>query len=444
MSLRVVLPEGCNVTTSDVNVTSLDVGECLSEPCVSRDDTSRGRCCAPVRIEYVEVRCDNLTYTMTKIVACGCGECRHDDTVEVTGSVGVLRAKTIVPVNASLLVSGNDIDPNDTQTFGNGIFSFTATPRAGVIVILFYQESNVDFLPQVVSIDVPRMVSAISRQVVLQAKPEPTTLNASRGGAVRMSSLGGSPILTIPPDSVVDADGNLYTGPMKVFATFADPRDRDSIATAPGEFTFVNSEGESQQLQTSGVLGLFMEAEDGESLRLSGTTELRLDADTLGIGETNDGKPDSYVWTLVAHAGNWIMAAPLNYDDNRRKKRAVSREVTANVSIPYPLSYINLDKPAMKRILCTLVVQVYADTLFTQPIGDMSVQVVTKLPDTDVYLGYTYGYVNRNGRACVTIMCGYDHLIIVKPLLGEPIANSTHHLPAGFGYTNIGSIVSFT
>ena len=390
---------------------------------------------------------------MVRIVACGCGECRSDDTVDVTGSVGVLRVKPgtpwnliteIVPVNASLLVSGNDTDPNDTQTFGNGLFSFTATPRAGAIVIIFYQESNVDFFPQVVSIDVPRGVSVISRQVVLQDKPEPTTMNASQGGAVEMSSSAGSPSLTIPPRSVVDADGNLYNGQMKVYATFADPRFRESIASAPGEFTFIDSEGESRQLQTSGVLGLFLEADDGRPLRLSGTTELRLDADPLGIGETDDGKPDSYVWTLDPDQGNWKTPVPLSYDGVRRKRRALSREVTANVTIPYPLPYINLDTPAMKRILCTLVVQVYADTLFTQPIGDMSVQVVTKLPNTNVYIGYTSGSVNRNGRACVPIMCGYDHVIIVEPLLGEPIAHPTHHLPAGFPFTNLGATVSFT
>ena len=451
-SSRVVLPEGCNVATSDGNVTSLDVGECWSEACVSRDDTSQGRCCAPVRTEQVEVRCDSLTYTMVRIVSCGCGECRSDYTVDVTGSVGVPRVKPgtpwdliteIVPVNASLLVS-NGIDPNNTQTFGNGLFSFEATPQSGVIVIRFYQESNVDFLPQVVSIDVQRGVSVISRQVVLQAKPEPTTMDASLGGAVEMPSSAGPPTVTIPPGSVVDADGDLYNGQMKVYATFADPRFRESIASAPGEFTFIDSEGESRQLQTSGVLGLFLEADDGRPLRLSGTTELRLDADPLGIGETDDGKPDSYVWTLDPDQGNWKTPVPLCYDEVRRRRRAVSREVTANVTIPYPLPYINLDTPAMKRILCTLVVQVYADTLFTHPIGDMSLQVVTKSPNTNKYIGYTSGSVNRNGRACVPIMCGYDHLIIVKPLLGEPIAHPTHHLPAGFPFTNSGAIVSFT
>ena len=447
-TLAVTLPPGCNVTLGDTKVTTLNVGECMSEPCVLRDDKTPGQCCVPVAIEEVEVQCDGTTYNMTRVLSCGCGQCEIGFEVDVTGSVSIRTnisgISTIVPVNATLLVSGNDIDPNDTQTYGNGLFSFTAKPEAERIVVRFYQETNEDFLPQVVSIDVPRGVSTISREVVLQAKPEPVSLDASTGGAVNTSPLEGAPVVTIPANSIVDADGNPYNGTVKVYPTFADPRDLDSISDAPGDFSFQNEEGESQELQTNGVLGLFFEDENGNPLQLSGKTTLMMNAASLGINATEEGDPDSYAWTLDADTGKWKMAAPLKYVNSRRKKRDLSVSVSVTIVIPFPLPYINLDKPVWKSIRCILIIQVYADVQFTQPLGDMSLQVITTTPNGQIYLTYTRGYVNRNGRACVTVLCGYRHIIVMKPLLGQPIAHPTHHLPAGFSFTNAaGAMVIF-
>ena len=429
------------------NVTLLHVGKCVSEPCVLRDDKTRGRCCAPVATEDIEVHCDDTTYNMTRVLSCGCGDCEIGIEVDVTGSVSVRKTVLgqiiVVPVNASLLVSGNDIDPNDTETFGNGLFSFTATPDSGRIAVRFYQASNDDFLPQVVSIDVPRDVSVISRQVVLQAKPDPVQLNAPLGGVIGTSPVAGSPRVTIPANSIVDADGNPYNGTVKVYPTFADPRDLDSISDAPGGFSFQNEEGESQDLQTNGVLGLFFEDDNGNPLQLSGKTTLTLNPDSLGIAKTDAGNPDSYAWTLDADTGKWKMAAPLKYATGRRKRAVFPVTATAQIIIPYPLPYINLDKPALRRLRCTLIVQVYADIMYTQPLSSLSLQVITMTPNGLIYMGYTIGYTNWKGRACVTVMCGFRHMIVLKPVLGQPIAHPTHHLQAGFNFVNLGGIVLF-
>ncbi|KAI0220788.1 hypothetical protein LSAT2_027738 [Lamellibrachia satsuma] len=441
--LDVTLPVGCNVTLDGTNATKMNVGECLSESCVSRDDKTTGRCCVPLNTEDIEVQCETHNYTMKKILSCGCGQCEIGGDVDVTGNVNVRMVisgnSTLVPVNASLFVPGYEIDPDDSNTTGNGFFSFSATPDAGRITVRFYQDNNADFLPQTIVIDVPRDVSSVTRNVVLQAKPEAVPLNAASGGAVNMSSVDGSPSVTIPPNSIVDADGNPYNGPVKVYPTFADPRDLDSISEAPGDFSFENEEGESQDLQTNGVLGLFFEDDNGNPLQLSGKTTLTLDPDSLGIGKTKDGQPDSYVWTLDADTGKWKMSAPLTYA-SRRKKRDIflTNSVVASLVIPYPLPYINLDKPALRRVRCKLIIQVYADMFFTQPLTELSLQVVSMSPNGAIYIGYTNGYTNRKGRACVTVMCGFRHIIILKPVLGQPIAHPVHHLPAGFGFTNIG------
>ena len=444
----VPLAAGCSATVNGSTVTTVDVGECVSDPCVTRTDTAKGKCCAPVLSVDVEVDCDIHSYTMKKITACGCGECEKDGEIEVSGTVSVRKTlfgkTTIVAVNASLHVTGNDIDPNDTSTFGNGLFSFSATPEAGRISIRFYQNDSADFLPQVVSVEVPRGASSVSRVVVLQEKPEPVPLNASLGGDIRMSADDGAPTVTIPANSIVDANGDPYEGTVNVYPTFADPRDLDSISSAPGEFSFDNEEGEKQDLQTQGVLGLFFQTADGQPLRLSGKTTLTLDPDNLGIGQTEDGEPDSYAWTMDADTGKWKMAAPLEYVSKRRKRATLILIVSVQIIIPYPLPYINLDKPALKRIRCTLIVQVYADALYTQPLADTTLQVVTMTPDGRLYIGYTMGYTNYRGRACVTVMCGYRHMIVMKPLLGQAQAHPTHHLPAGFSSINVGAIVMFT
>ena len=112
--------------------------------------------------------------------------------------------------------------------------------------------------------------------MVLQAKPEAVPLNAASDGEVKTSSLDRSPSVSIPANSIVDADGGPYIGEVKVYSTFADPRYLDSISEAPGDFSFENEEGESQDLQTNGVLGLFFADDAGNSLQLSGKTTLML------------------------------------------------------------------------------------------------------------------------------------------------------------------------
>ena len=440
----VTLPPGCNVTLDGAVLTNVNVRECPPEPCVSRSEKTAGRCCGPIETSDVKVLCERYNFTMKRVVRCGCAECEKDGDVDVTGRVGVRRTvdgkSRVILVNASLVVSGNDVDPEDCNTTG-GFFSFSATPDAGRITVRFYQDDNTDFLPQVIVIEVSRGVSSVTRDVVLQAKPKPQPLDPNKGGAFKASST--SPTVKIPPNSIVDADGNPYNGTVYVFPTFADPLDMESIAEAPGEFSFENEEGESQALQTNGVIGLSFESDTGAPLQLSGKTTLTLDPDALGIGKTADGQPDSYVWTLDAETGKWKMAAPLTYAKRRRKRNVATNSVTVSLVIPYPLPYINLDKPALRRVRCTLIIQVYADLAFTQPLSDISLQVVTKSPN-GIFLGYTMGYTNDKGRACVTIMCGYQHFIVLKPVLGEPRPHRTHHLPRGTVYTNLAHRVMFT
>ena len=149
------------------------------------------------------------------------------------------------------------------------------------------------------------------------------------------------------------------------------------------------------------------------------------------------------MWTLDAETGKWKMAAPLTYVTRRRRRDVATNTVTVSLEIPYPLPYINLDKPALRRMRCTLIIQVYADVAFTQPLSYMTLQVVTKSPNGG-FLGYTTGYTDNRGRACVTIMCGYQHIIVLKPVLGEPRPHRTHHLPRRTVYTNLDHRVMFT
>ena len=189
---------------------------------------------------------------------------------------------------------------------------------------------------------------------------------------------------------------------------------------------------------------MFIETEDGRPLQLSGKTTLSVDTNALGIEETDDGQPDSYAWSFVAETAKWKQIAALKYAaGGGRKKRATVRMAQVTVIIPFPLPYINLDKPVWKRIRCTVIIQVYADIQFTRPLSDVSLQVITMTP-SDVVITYARGYVNRDGRACVTILCGYKHIIVLKPLLGEVIPHPTHHLPTGLTYENVGGKVIFT
>ena len=427
----------------------MDVGRCEPRPCAVRGDTvaDGALCCGPVATTPVQVICDGFQYQLGRITACGCAECAEGKTVSITGSLRVL----IVADGTTRLerCSGTYVYGGDQLgiTSDEGDFAFDVEPESQRVTVTFSStNSDTNFVTQIVVFNIPRGVTEVERLVVVNPKPPPQTVDASAGGEldVKGAGLPSAVKLTLPPNSVVDSQGNPVTGNVKVFATFADPRSPDGITAAPGEFAFDDDEGESQDLITNGVLGLFIEDDDGNPLMVSGKVTLTVDTQALGIGENDEGQPDTYAWIMDPESGKWKMSAPVVYERKSRRKRQATRKATVRISVPWPLPYINLDKPADKRSRCIVVVQVFADLTLQDVLPSVSIQVLTLPEKGTIFQGFTTGSTNEDGIACVPIRCGYRHVIVVKSSLGTPSPHARHNLPDGFPFANNAQTVNFT
>ena len=427
----------------------MDVGRCEPRPCAVRGDTvaDGALCCGPVATTPVQVVCDGFQYQLGRITACGCAACAEGKTVSIMGS---LRVRIVADGTTRLeRCSGTYVYGGDQRgsTSDEGDFAFDVEPESQRVTVIFYQmNSAIEFTPQIVVFNIPRGVTEVERLVVVNPKPPPHIVDASAGGElnVKGADLPSAIKLTLPPNFVIDSQGNPVTGNVKVFATFADPRSPDGITAAPGEFAFDDDEGESQDLITSGVLGLFIEDDDGNPLMVSGKVTLTVDTQALGIGEHVEGQPDTYAWIMDPESGKWKMSAPVVYERNSRRKRQATRKATGRISVPWPLPYINLDIPADKGIGCIVVVQVFADLQYQDVLPSVSIEVQTLSKDEAILQSYATSYANEDGIACVPIRCGYRHVIVVKSSLGTPSPHARHYLPGGFPFANNAQTVNFT
>ena len=93
ISKNQTLPPGC--VLNGTNITILDVGECERVACVKRKDAFNSscseplQCCGPRSFDNVLVRCGAfMSFTLSKIKACGCDQCIDEQTIMEGVTVG--------------------------------------------------------------------------------------------------------------------------------------------------------------------------------------------------------------------------------------------------------------------------------------------------------------------------------------------------------------------
>ena len=421
----VELPPTCRLTVDGTSVTSVNVGRCTKEPCATKANPDKtGLCCGPSRTRQLHVECAGFNYDVNQVVACGCTECDNDNQVTVTGEV-ITGGASSSGVYAFYDGQRHYVSANR--------FTFEATPQAGHIS---FQVKSSSFMPRQVTLDVMPGVTEMFVDVLLTPKPTPKIVDPKAGGELAVeSSLPTAVSVTIPPNSFQDKNGDPVSGDVNVYLTFADPRQPDGLDSAPGEFTFVDDEGETRMLQTFGVVTLVAEDTNGNEVFMSGQTTMKFDADALGMksGETVS------LWTLDGTSGDWKKSGEFTYSTRRRRRRDVTdvpsqkKIVVGMTEIPPNVPYINFDKPVYRKSLCTISVYVYYGAGYTIPLPGE--RLTAYLMRGGIFFGRTSAYTDQNGRACVTVLCGLRVVIRLQstsPVLVHPV----HFLPAGFPFTN--------
>ena len=216
---------------------------------------------------------------------------------------------------------------------------------------------------------------------------------------------------------------------MNVFLSFADPRKSDGLDAAPGQFTFVNSEGETQPLKTFGVLTMEAEDADGNEVFLVGKMTLEVDADALGI-KLGQSVP---LWNIDPVSGQWQKSGELTRPERRRRRRQTINILSGQTEIKQNFPYINFDQPIDLEQICYLPVYVYYGGAFSNPLPGERVTAIM-IDVNRQPLGQTRATTDQNGRACLVILCGFKHTVHLLSSAGV-VVHPTHYLTT-FPYVN--------
>lgn len=88
---------------------------------------------------------------------------------------------------------------------------------------------------------------------------------ASEGGTVQVESGG---IVEFEPNSLVDGEGNPYSGQVIIASTYLDPTDMALPAYMPGSIAAVDRDGNNVAMITYGMIGIEILSSSGEALQI--------------------------------------------------------------------------------------------------------------------------------------------------------------------------------
>ncbi len=172
-------------------------------------------------------------------------------------------------------------------------------------------------------------------KVSLPLKELAGTFNATSGGAAE--TVGGAK-MTFSPNTIMDANGNEYTGSVNIYAHWYNPNADDISIDMPGDLRAINTQGDEVQLATFGMLAVELETPDGQPLNISegNTAEL-----TFPLEELTDGAPNEIpMWYLDEETGIWVEEGQATKVGNTYVGE-VSHFSFWNCDAPFPLVNIN-------------------------------------------------------------------------------------------------------
>ena len=423
------LPPSCLVNIDDVMVSSVNLGQCKNVPCVTQTSSpSDTKCCMPANTRPLLVECEDFSYEIKQTLSCGCADCVYNKKVTVSGRVNNV---DVAVTDAYVLY--DDVIYNVTD----GQFLFEATPMAGRVT---FDVKSKYFVSQLVTLDVSVGLTQMYVEVTVVAKPTPFVVDVTTGAELEVDTPGlpSAVSVTIPQDSFQDQNGNPVTGNVNVFLSFSDPRKTDGLDSAPGEFTFQNSEGETQHLLTFGVVTMEVEDAGGNDVFLSGKAILQIDADALLL----EFDTRMIIWNIVGTTGQWEESGELTFSGNRRRRRRQTTPgnlVTGQTIIRRRSINIDIRLPPVQ--LCTVSVYLYYGEDFSVPLRGAGVTGTVTINQLVTFR--STAHTDHTGRACLSVLCGAEHMVKYHSPDGV-IAHATHFLPDGFAFSNTADGFVFT
>ncbi|KAL3886753.1 hypothetical protein ACJMK2_026726 [Sinanodonta woodiana] len=157
------------------------------------------------------------------------------------------------------------------------------------------------------------------------------------------SSIASVPEIIVPPNSYIIPNGSRYDGTVSASPTFLDPTNLTILENIPGVFQFTDNEGNTQNLDTLGVFGLFLRDNNENPLTIDGTVDMFLSSDILA---SNPNAGSEYkIWGLSEITGKWEVIS----SNSKSKRRTPQFEVSKLNKYIYLTFPIFRDKEAVTQ-----------------------------------------------------------------------------------------------
>lgn len=178
------------------------------------------------------------------------------------------------PISAN--IQGNIIDENDQPAAGVTITAGLSSAITDVNGFFHINKASLDKNTSFVTAEKDgyfkayRVFAATSgcNQVIIKLikKDLTGTISSTSGGEVSLSN--GSKI-SLPANSVINASsGNDYSGDIKVYASYINPKSSDINKTVPGSFVANDKNNKRVLLSSYGMLAVELQSSSGEKLQI--------------------------------------------------------------------------------------------------------------------------------------------------------------------------------
>ncbi len=229
---------------------------------------------------YIACNKDNVNAAGPQATATFAGRILDENGDAVLGAqVRVEGERAITDKNGVFRLKPVRVDANNAILFVNkiGYFDFS---RA-----YFVQEGSIQNLT----------IQLLKRQ-------QAGTITASVGGEINLTN-GAK--LRFPANAIADQTGSAYTGTVRVFARYLDPSDPDLAYKMPGDLRGINVEGDAQILSTFGMMGVELESQSGQALKIADgkSVEIRMPIDAGHISQAPEQIP---LWHYDHDKARWI------------------------------------------------------------------------------------------------------------------------------------------
>ena len=353
-----------------------------------------------------------------------------------------------------------------------GYFRFDVPKSSKRVILHFHDGVFRKFLDHTKTI-LPAEGVDTQLQVVVPLKPQPITFNPNIGADIQLggSDKGKPPLssISIPDSSLITEDGQPYKGQAKAAVHFMDPRNREDMESANGEFIYESPNGEKLPLQTFGMFHMTLEDENGNALKTNKPFKFSLDSSLFNVTLDKDGNPDLALWYYDVNKGIWIQQSKMKFSTSMSGRRKLLDTALVGefmlVEIPQmdPYSYSNrterrvvgytncdrntpiyeniqVREPTLKDGICFVSVSAYKDFTLqeTTDAGSVSITAYSQNLDESAYLGTETRSVDKYGHACLMVFCDkYVYLKAEKD--GENLLPAQHSLPMYYPVHNASS-----